>query len=223
MSMKTVIAKWLAGRAVRQEREHHQQAAEVQQAILQELLRQGAKTVFGKDHGLARVHSHEQFVQAVPVRDYEGLKDYFDRVKLGEESVLWPGRPQYLAKTSGTTSGAKYIPITKASVPNHINGAKNALLHYIYKTGRAGFLDGKLIFLSGSPELEKVGGILTGRLSGIVNHHVPGYLRTNQLPSYQTNIIEDWETKLDHIIGETLNQDMTSHFGHPALGADVFR
>ncbi|RZK53902.1 MAG: hypothetical protein EOO59_11955, partial [Hymenobacter sp.] len=140
---------------------------------------------------------------------------WFDRVKTGEANVLWPGRPLYLAKTSGTTSGAKYIPLTPASIGNHINGAKDALLHYVAATGRSRFLDGKLIFLSGSPELEQVGGIPTGRLSGIVNHHVPAYLRRNQLPSYATNCLEDWETKLEAIVGETLGQEMTLISGIP--------
>src|ERR1700710_137929 len=66
-----------------------------------------------------------------------------------------------------------------------------------------------MIFLSGSPELERVGGVPTGRLSGIVNHHVPAYLRGNQLPSYETNCIEEWEEKLDKIVEETINADMT--------------
>jgi hypothetical protein len=151
----------------------------------------------------------------VPVRDYEGLKPYFDRTQAGEADVLWPGRPLYLAKTSGTTSGTKYIPITKASIPNHINGAKDALLHYVQRTGRSEFLDGKLIFLSGSPALETHHGIHTGRLSGIANHHVPGYLRRNQLPTYQTNIIEDWESKLDRIVEETLGEDLRLISGIP--------
>ncbi|HEX8659191.1 MAG TPA: GH3 auxin-responsive promoter family protein, partial [Hymenobacter sp.] len=154
-------------------------------------------------------------VRQVPVRDYEALKPYFDRTQAGEANVLWPGHPLYLAKTSGTTSGTKYIPITQASIPNHINGARDALLTYVHRTGRAQFLDGKLIFLSGSPELERHHGIRTGRLSGIANHHVPAYLRRNQLPSYATNVIEDWETKLERIVDETLGQPMTLISGIP--------
>ncbi len=171
--------------------------------------------MFGRDHGFSAIRTHADYVQAVPVRDYEGLANYFNLVKEGQKDVLWPGKPLYLAKTSGTTSGTKYIPITKDSIPNHINGARDALLAYVHETGRSAFLDGKLIFLSGSPELEEVGGIKTGRLSGIANHHVPGYLRTNQLPSYETNCIEDWETKLDQIIEETIDQDMTLISGIP--------
>jgi hypothetical protein len=136
-------------------------------------------------------------------------------VKEGKHNILWKGLPIYFAKTSGTTSGAKYIPITKDSIDNHIDTARNALLCYMAETGNTGFASGKLIFLSGSPILERIGGIATGRLSGIVNHHVPAYLRSNQLPSYETNCIEDWEQKLDAIVSETVLQDMTLISGIP--------
>lgn len=190
-------------------------AIEDQEAILKNLLRIGSKTVFGEEHHLSDAKTYEEFKNAIPVRDYEELKNYIDQVKEGKHNILWRGRPIYLAKTSGTTSGIKYIPITKESIPNHINTARNALLCYMAETGNTKFSDGKMIFLSGSPELERVGGIPTGRLSGIVNHHIPRYLRTNQLPSYEANCIEEWESKLDKIIEETIHENMTLISGIP--------
>ena len=186
-----------------------------QQQVFQQLLKTGAKTVFGKDHHLETVKTHEDFVQQVPIRDYEALKPYIEKIKEGKHNILWRGLPLYFAKTSGTTSGAKYIPITKDSIPNHINTARNALLCYMAETGNHAFSNGKMIFLSGSPVLERVGDIPTGRLSGIVNHHIPKYLRSNQLPSFETNCIEDWEQKLDKIVEETMGQDMTLISGIP--------
>lgn len=186
-----------------------------QQAIFNHLIKTGLKTEFGKDHHFADIKSHADFVQRVPIRDYEAFKPYIEKIKSGKHNVLWKGQPIYFAKTSGTTSGIKYIPITKDSIPNHINTARNALLSYMAETGNTRFADGKLIFLSGSPELERIGGIPTGRLSGIVNHHVPKYLRSNQLPSYTTNCIEEWEEKLDKIVEETINQNMTLISGIP--------
>src|SRR3984885_7325193 len=186
-----------------------------QEAILKELLRVGSKTAFGSEHKLGEVRTYEEFSQAVPVRDYEQFTPYINLIKEGRHNVLWKGLPIYFAKTSGTTSGIKYIPISKDSISNHINTARNALLCYMAATGNSAFSNGKMIFLSGSPELERVGGIPTGRLSGIVNHHIPGYLRTNQLPSYETNCIEDWETKLDKIVEETVGQNMTLISGIP--------
>src|SRR4029079_9674585 len=180
-----------------------------QDTILKSLVKTGRNTIFGKEVGLENVNSYEEFKEAVRVRDYEQLKSYIDQIKEGKHNVLWKGRPIYFAKTSGTTSGTKYIPITKDSVPNHINSARNALLCYMAETGNTRFANGKMIFLSGSPVLERVGGIPTGRLSGIVNHHIPKYLRSNQLPSYTTNCIEEWDEKLDKIVEETIHQNMT--------------
>ncbi len=190
-------------------------AVQDQQAILQQLLKTGSATTFGKDHKLDQVKDHTAYTQAVPIRDYEAFRPYIDQIKDGNQNVLWKGKPMYFAKTSGTTSGAKYIPITKDSIPNHINTARDALLCYMSESGNSAFASGKMIFLSGSPVLERVGGIPTGRLSGIVNHFVPGYLRGNQLPSYETNCIEDWETKLGKIVEETINKDMSLISGIP--------
>lgn len=190
-------------------------AVEDQDAILKQLLKTGKNTDFGRDHQLSGVTNHQEFAQAVPLRDYEQFKPYINSIKEGKQNVLWKGKPIYLAKTSGTTSGVKYIPITKESIPNHINTARNALLCYMAETGNSAFANGKMIFLSGSPELERIAGIPTGRLSGIVNHHIPSYLRSNQLPSYETNCIEDWEAKLDRIVAETMNKDMTLISGIP--------
>lgn len=190
-------------------------ALEDQQKIFLELLKTGQSTVFGTEHKFLEIKNYEDFVQAVPIRDYEQYKPWIEQIKQGKHNVVWKGQPIYLAKTSGTTSGVKYIPITKESIPNHINSARNALLCYMSESGNNKFADGKMIFLSGSPELERVGGIPTGRLSGIVNHHVPGYLRTNQLPDYETNCIEEWEVKLDKIVEKTIQEDMTLISGIP--------
>jgi len=215
MAIKSFLAKPFAGYIYKQVRKGMEHAVEDQQATFTHLIKTAAKTEFGKEHGFENIKTYEDFVRQVPVRDYEAFKIYIERIKEGKHNVLWKGQPIYFAKTSGTTSGVKYIPITKDSIPNHINTARNALLCYMAETGNTKFADGKLIFLSGSPELERVGGIPTGRLSGIVNHHVPKYLRSNQLPSYETNCIEEWEEKLDKIVEETIHQNMTLISGIP--------
>lgn len=215
MKFKSLLAKPFASFVSSKIRKEMQRAVEDQEGILEDLIKTGRKTEFGKEHNFEAIHTYNDFKAAVPIRDYEQFKSYINKIKEGRHNVLWKGQPIYLAKTSGTTSGIKYIPITKESISNHIDTARNALLQYMAETGNTAFADGKMIFLSGSPELERVGGIPTGRLSGIVNHHVPGYLRTNQLPSYETNCIDDWETKLDRIVEETINQDMTLISGIP--------
>ena len=215
MNLKSILAKPFASYVYKQVKKAMATALEDQEAIFKDLLKTGSKTIFGTNHHLQQVKTYEEFKQAIPVRDYEEFKPYIEQIKEGKHNVLWKGQPIYFAKTSGTTSGVKYIPITKDSIPNHINTARNALLCYMAESGNNKFADGKMIFLSGSPELERIGGIPTGRLSGIVNHHIPGYLRTNQLPDYETNCIEDWETKLDKIVEKTLKQDMTLISGIP--------
>jgi len=214
-NLKSLLAKPFAHIVNRQIQRDSQNAVADQQRILNQLIKVGKTTLFGKDHELDKVTNYATFKQAVPISDYEGFRMYIDKIKEGAKNVLWKGRPIYLAKTSGTTSGVKYIPITKESISNHINGARNAILSYMYATGNTQFASGKMIFLSGSPELERVGGIPTGRLSGIVNHHIPKYLRGNQLPSYETNCIEEWEEKLEQIVAETNGKNLTLVGGIP--------
>ena len=215
MKIKSFLAKPYASIVHNRLRKGMATAVADQNSLLQQLLKTGAKTSFGEEHLLKQVKNYNEYQQAVPIRDYEAFKPYIEQIKSGQQNVLWKGKPMYFAKTSGITSGVKYIPITKDSIPNHINTAKDALLCYMVESGNTSFADGKMIFLSGSPELERIGGIPTGRLSGIVNHFVPGYLRGNQLPTYETNCIEDWETKLEKIVAETFNKNMTLISGIP--------
>jgi hypothetical protein len=215
MGFKSFLLKPFAKKIARDIDRWSADGVGAQRKVFQQLLARGQHTRFGRDHQLTAGMPYEAFRDQVPVRDYEALKPYVERIKQGEKDVLWPGLPKYFAKTSGTTSGVKYIPLTKDSMPNHFGSARNALFNYYARTGNGRFLDGKMIFLSGSPELEEVGGIPTGRLSGIVNHEVPGWLRTNQLPSYKTNCIEEWEEKLERIIDETMQADMRLISGIP--------
>ncbi|MDW3195708.1 MAG: GH3 auxin-responsive promoter family protein [Cytophagales bacterium] len=215
MGIRAILSKPFASLIVKDQKKWSQHPGEYQQAIFNHLIKVGATTTFGKDHGFGDIKNHEDFKKQVPIRDYEALSPYVQQILDGKSDVLWKGKPTYFAKTSGTTSGTKYIPITKDSIPNHINSARNALLSYVHESENSDFLDRKLIFLSGSPTMDKRAGIHTGRLSGIVNHHVPSYLRTNQLPSYETNCIEDWESKVDKIVEETIDQDMSLISGIP--------
>jgi len=216
MSLKTIGAKIFATLIHNSTKKWAQNPVETQQKVFENLLTTARATQFGKDHNFEVITSYADFASHVPVRDYEALKSYVDRVVHGEENILWLGKPLYFAKTSGTTSGAKYIPLTKESMPFHIKAARNAILAYIHETGKADFVDGKMIFLQGSPELDEKYGIKFGRLSGIVAHFVPAYLQKNRMPSWETNCIEDWETKVDAIVEETYNEDMAVISGIPS-------
>ncbi|WP_198037780.1 GH3 auxin-responsive promoter family protein [Mariniflexile maritimum] len=216
MSLKSILAKPFAKQVYKTIQKWAQKPIETQAQVFKTLILEGAGTQFGKDHDFKNIQTHTDFVKRVPIRDYEDLKPYIERVVAGEDNILWKGKPLYFAKTSGTTSGAKYIPITKESMPHHIEAARNAILMYIHETGNSKFVNGKMIFLQGSPLLKEQNGIQLGRLSGIVAHYVPKYLQKNRLPSWETNCIEDWETKVDAIVEETLPEDMTIISGIPS-------
>ena len=215
MSIKSFLSIYFARFIVQKNLAWKKNAVKAQENLLKNLLKTAKNTKFGFDHNFAEIKNYDDFKKNVPIRDYEDLSSYIENIKKGEANILWPGKPIYFCKTSGTTSGTKYIPITKESMPCHLNSARDAILSYIVETKNTSILNGKMIFLQGSPELTKTGDILTGRLSGIVAHHIPSYLKTNRLPSYSVNCIENWEKKVDAIVDETYNQNMTLISGIP--------
>ncbi|MGA9324603.1 MAG: GH3 auxin-responsive promoter family protein [Salegentibacter sp.] len=216
MSIKSFAAKIFAKYIQHEIHKWSSKPEETQAKVFREIIEAAKNTQFGQDHNFESINSFKDFAAKVPVRDYEELKPYVEKMLNGQPDVLWPGRPLYYAKTSGTTSGAKYIPLTKESMPTHINAARNAILCYIAETGNSAFVDGKMIFLQGSPELHEKNGVKLGRLSGIVAHYVPGYLQKNRMPSWETNCIDDWETKVDAVVEETRNENMTVISGIPS-------
>ena len=216
MSLKSFAAKIFAGIVHKRTMQWVKNPITTQERLFKELISSAKDTKFGIDHQFDGIRSHKEFTDQVPIRDYEALAPYINEVVAGKENILWPGKPIYFAKTSGTTSGAKYIPITSNSIKHQVEASRNAILNYIHETGKTSFVDGKMIFLQGSPELTEKNGIKLGRLSGISAHYVPNYLQKNRLPSWETNCIEDWETKVEKIIEETIDQNMTVIAGIPS-------
>ena len=216
MGIKAFVSKYYAAWQVKKLNSWNTNAIEIQERVRKQIVEKASTTLFAKDHSFDKINTYEDFKKYIPIRDYEEFREpYISSLLEGKENILWPGKPMYFTKTSGTTSGVKYIPISKESMSHHIDAAKLALLSYINETGKSDFVNGKMIFLQGSPELDSKAGIPTGRLSGIVAHHVPGYLQKNRLPSLKTNCIEDWEEKVDAIVGETINENMTLISGIP--------
>ena len=216
MFLKSVAAKIFAKKIAKQTLKWANSPFKTQEKVFAELIRKGSRTRFGTDHNFGKIRSHSDFVKYVPIRNYEEIRGYVAQIIEGKENILWPGKPVYFAKTSGTTSGAKYIPITEESIKHQIEASRNAILNYIYETGNANFVNGRMIFLQGSPKLEEKNGIKLGRLSGISAHYVPNYLQKNSLPSWETNCIEDWEKKVNEIVKETVNENMTVIAGIPS-------
>ena len=214
--MKTIISVLYAHLVKRRNKKWIDSPIKWQTNTFKKLIKNGVKTEFGKNHDFENIQSYEQYKEKVPVRDYEDLRPYIEKVVNGEKDILWPGKPLYFAKTSGTTSGAKYIPITKESIKTHIRSARDALLNYFLKTKNFKPLNGKHMFLQGSPELEKKQGIYHGRLSGISAHYIPKLFLRNRKPSWTTNCIEDWEEKVEAVINETVGEKMTIIAGIPS-------
>ncbi len=213
--IKKFTAKTWAKNHVRQSEHFKQNSTQDQENLLISLVNSAEKTLFGRIHQFENIKTIDDFQAQVPVSDYEDFKSYIEKIKKGQAGILWPRTPQYFAKTSGTTSGTKYIPLTKEGMDYQVKGAQSALFHYIAQKNNANFVNGKMIFLQGSPELEEINGIKTGRLSGIVAHHIPKYIQKNRLPSWKTNLIEDWETKIEAIVKETEKENMTLISGIP--------
>ena len=213
--IKRKIALVWAKKHVKQTENFKQNAVEDQEKLLISLVKTAEKTLFGREHQFEAIKNVQDFQNHVKIADYEELKPYIEKVKKGQRNILWTETPEYFAKTSGTTSGSKYIPISKEGMPYQLAAAQSAIFHYISQKDNSDFVAGKMIFLQGSPELEEINGIQTGRLSGIVAHHIPNYLQKNRLPSLKTNLIEDWETKVDEIVKETEKENMTLISGIP--------
>ena len=215
MSLKSTLAIPFAKKARKKVYKWAYNPHKTQQKIFKELIKKAKHTAFGKDHNFDKISNYRDFIKEIPIRDYEGIKTYIEKVVQGKKNILWPGKPIYFAKTSGTTSGEKHIPITKDSMPFHIKGSVEATMHYILETNNTAFLNKKIIFLQGSPVLENLNGIKTGRLSGIVAHYTPAFLRKNTMPSWKTNCIEDWEKKVEKVSQETIKEEMAAIGGIP--------
>jgi len=214
MSLKSLIIKPFAHAISRNVHRFADNALADQQQTLSSLIQAAQSTLFGIEHNFSQIKNYSDYKKNVPLRDYESIKGYIDRILNGEKDVLWKGTPKYLAKTSGTTSGVKYIPLSHQSIKSQINTSRSALMNFVH-TNKSNIFDGKVIFISGSPSLNNEKHIPIGRLSGIVNHEIPSWVKGNQLPSYKTNCVEDWEEKLDLIVEETKDQDMTLISGIP--------
>ncbi len=215
MGLKSLVIYSFAKKIVADLRHWSSHAIHYQDLTFKNLIKRAASTEFGRTHDFLDIKTYNDFKKKVPVRDYEEFQPYIDQIKEGKPDILWPGIPEYFAKTSGTTSGTKYIPMTRESSPFHVKTARNSLFNYLIETGKRTVFDGKMLYLSGSPELQKTGGINTGRLSGIVNHQIPGWLKSNKLPGHEINCIDAWDDKVSAIVKESAPQDVRLVGGIP--------
>ena len=173
------------------------------------------KTEYGKILGAQKDITISSFQKKIPIVNYEKITPFINKIANGEKNVLWKGLPKYFVKTSGTTSGVKYIPLSREMLKIQIRSTKEALLLYAQQTKNYDIINGKMMFIQGSPVVGRYKKVPCGRLSGIVANYVPSFLQKNRLPSMKTNSIEDWELKIKNIINETRNQDLRLIGGIP--------
>jgi len=215
MFFKRLIVSFLARKNKKAVDAWSKKSVDNQEKIFTKLVTTLAETKYGKKIGANKKMSLFDFQKKSPINSYEDLSPYIKLISMGEKNVLWPGRPAYFAKTSGTTSGVKFIPLTTEMLKNQINSSKEALLLYAFYQKKFEAINGKMMFVQGSPILKKYGKIKTGRLSGIVANHIPFFLQSNRLPSFKTNSIENWEKKTENIINETIGCDLRLIGGIP--------
>lgn len=215
MGWKSLLLKPYAASIAKKIIHASKNAVHIQNDILLKNIRYAESTAFGREHNFNKIYTHKDYTQNIPLRSYPLLKPYIERIMNGESDVLWPDRPKYLVGTAGTTGGIKHIPLSQESIPYHIQSAVKTGMNYAYRHGHMDVFDGKLIFLSGSPVLDMTGDIPIGRLSGIVNHEIPRFLRPLQVPSYETNSISDWNLKIEKIALETHKLDLRMIGGIP--------
>ena len=186
-----------------------------QKKTLSKIIQNLNATQYQKAFSEDLIVNSEDFFSKIPVSDYENLQPFIEKILNGEQNVFCQNSIKYMLLSSGTTSGAKYIPITKEGISYQIRGAKLVLILYALHKKNASFMKHFMIFLQGSPQLDIQNSIPAGRLSGVVYHEVPKFFQKNKLPSYEVNIIEDWILKINAIVDETKSKDISIIGGIP--------
>ncbi len=194
-----------------------------QQKVFKQIVLNGSRSSFAKDFGISKSMSYNKFINRVPLLSYEDFKKYINRISLGEKNILTSGTPSYFAITSGTTSGTKYIPLTKEMMNMQTRAIKELLLLYAYQKNYYNIVGAGMMFIQGSPSLRRFNNMPYGKLSGIAAHHVPFYLKKNRFPSMETNQITPWGEKIKLIAKETINKDMHIIGGIPPWVITYFK
>ena len=215
MSLKEFISKIYFKRMLKKIENFQKDPVGEQETIFRYLMKQASKTQFGKDHGLTPNTSYEDFKKLVEIKKYDDFIPYIDKVLEGEKNVLYPGKPLYLATTSGTTSGEKYIPVTKDSLKRGMASSVLCSATYLEETQNYPSLFKKMVILSANPALENINGVLTGKITGIFNRHIPSFMKKQRIPSVETNSMDDWDEKMERTIYEALGQDVGMVGGFP--------
>ena len=218
MNETTLIGKYFASRAKAVEK-YDTQAEEIQQKVMQKLVRTAAQTEWGTQHHFDQIHSYEDFARAMQVNTYEELKGYIDRMRHGEKDILWPGQVRWYAKSSGTTNDkSKFIPVSKQGLKDtHYMGGTDAVALYLRSNPKSRLFSGRALILGGSHASNyNVANSLVGDLSAILIENINPLVNLVRVPKKQTALISDFEIKRDRIARETMNKNVTNISGVPS-------
>ncbi|MBT8291285.1 MAG: GH3 auxin-responsive promoter family protein [Muriicola sp.] len=212
------IASWLLKKRYHQIELFLKYPAEVQQEVLDQLLEIAEDTEFGKKYDFASIENYRNFRERVPIVSYEEAEPYIERSRKGEQNIFWPTTIKWFAKSSGTTNAkSKFIPVsTEALEDCHYKSGKDLLCLYLNNNENSQLFTGKSLRLGGSKELYEDNGTFFGDLSAILIDNMPFWAELSSTPSNRVSLMSEWETKMNAIIQESIQENVTSLAGVPS-------
>ncbi|MCB4806759.1 GH3 auxin-responsive promoter family protein [Tamlana sp. 62-3] len=212
------IASWILKKRIHQIELFLKYPNEVQNELLFNLLDFAKHTELGKKYDFASIKSYKTFTERVPIQNYDDWQDVIQRARQGENNLFWPTPIKWFAKSSGTTrSKSKFIPVSEESLEDcHYAASKDLLCMYLNNNEDAQLFKGKSLRLGGSKQLYKEKGTSFGDLSAILIDNMPFWAEFSSTPSNKVSLMSDWEYKMQAIVNETINENVTSLAGVPS-------
>ncbi len=212
------IASWILKKRIHQIDLFRKYPNEVQNDLFLNLMKTNEKTVLGQQFGYESINSYETFAERVPLFRYEEFEPYIERARKGESNIFWPEQIRWFAKSSGTTNAkSKFIPVTNEALENcHYKAAKDLLCLYLNNNENSQLFTGKSLRLGGSKQLYEDNNTFFGDLSAILIDNMPFWAEFSSTPSNKTSLMSEWESKMDAIIKEVRNENVTSFAGVPS-------
>ena len=212
------IISWFLKKRIHQIELFLKYPVDVQNEVLFKLLQTAKKTEFGIQYDFSSIKSYEEFAEKVPIQKYESIEPLIERCRKGEQNVFWPTPIKWFAKSSGTTNAkSKFIPVSDEALEYcHMKAGKDMLCLYINNNKNAQLFTGKGLRLGGSSEVYRDNNSYFGDLSAIIIENMPFWADFSSAPSQEVALMSEWETKMEAIIDETINENITSLVGVPS-------
>ncbi|WP_375252034.1 GH3 family domain-containing protein, partial [Dokdonia donghaensis] len=212
------IASWFLKKRIHQMELFMKYPAEVQEELRAKLIDKAKDTEIGKKYDFRSIRSYNDFAQTIPITSYEENQAYIERSRKGESNILWPTPIKWFAQSSGTTNArSKYIPVSPESLEDcHYAASKDLLCMYLNNNEGSHLFSGKGLRLGGSKQLYQDNGTVYGDLSAILIDNMPFWAEFSSTPNHDISLLSDWEVKMQAIVDETIQQDVTSLAGVPS-------